>query len=881
MRAEGVDVVDLGMASTDFMYFASGHLDSPGRHVHGVAQPGAVQRPQAVPVRGAADRARHRPGRHRGRAPRSCSAQPLAAADEGPGASRTCSTSGPTTCVSFVDVGSLRPLKVVADTANGMGGLVVPIVFERLPFTVEILFPELDGTFPNHPADPIQPENLVDLKAAVLEQGADIGLAFDGDADRVFLVDEKAEPVSGSLTTALVAASMLAKHPGETILYNLICSHVVPEVDRPSMGGKADPHPGGPLHHQAGDGRDGRRLRRRALGPLLLPRQLPGRLGHHHRAAGARAAQPERPAALRAARALPALRRLGRDQHRGGEPGGDRRGHRRRTSAPPAASVDRLDGLTVEHGDWWYNVRPSNTEPLLRLNVEARTAERCAAHVAEVQELIAANAGRRAPARTEEPTMSLDPLLLDVLACPVDKGPLLWFEDEDVLYNPRLHKSYAVVDGVPVLLVDEAVDVGDAEHERLMAKAETRRGAGHRARRRGERAGAPRHARDVGGRGRPARAGARGARGRPTARSAGAVPAGGAGASGAVAAFGLGTGGDGLRRGRRPRARPTWRCRSGSATASAVPAFVGADTLVLAVSSSGGTAETLTAAAEAVDRGARVVAVGGDADGALAAPGRRRRRCRGARARWLRRGPAAPRRAPRWGRPRCPCWSRWPGPGCVPDRPPSVTAAASALARRRDALLAPGGPAAELAAGSGAPSRSSTARPASAAVAARWWKARVNLNAKAPAFAAVAARADPRRAGRVGPGRRRDAPDHVARRCCATPARARGSAGLFAAVRAATDEVMADVFEVRARATTTWAASSTWRCSASSSRCTWPAAKASTRARCPPSTRAHADGGPRPRLAQLEPLDDHRHALAAADAHGLEAESSCRRPRAR
>ena len=118
-----------------------------------------------------------------------------------------------------------------------MGGLVVPIVFERLPFTVEVLFPELDGNFPNHPADPIQPENLVDLKAAVLEQGADIGLAFDGDADRVFLVDENAEPVSGSLTTALVAASMLSKHPGETILYNLICSHVVPEVVT-ELGGK-------------------------------------------------------------------------------------------------------------------------------------------------------------------------------------------------------------------------------------------------------------------------------------------------------------------------------------------------------------------------------------------------------------------------------------------------------------------------------------------------------------------------------------------------------------------------------------------------------------------------------------------------------------------
>ena len=131
-----------------------------GRHVHGVAQPGAVQRHQDVPLRRAPDRARHRPGRHRGRWPRSCWAS-RSGRSPAAGASSTCSASGRTTSVSFVDVSALRPLKVVADTANGMGGLVVPIVFDRLPFSVEILFPELDGTFPNHPADPIQPENLV------------------------------------------------------------------------------------------------------------------------------------------------------------------------------------------------------------------------------------------------------------------------------------------------------------------------------------------------------------------------------------------------------------------------------------------------------------------------------------------------------------------------------------------------------------------------------------------------------------------------------------------------------------------------------------------------------------------------------------------------
>ncbi len=125
---------------------------------------------------------------------------------------------------------------VVADTANGMGGLVVPKVFEGLPFTLTVLFGELDGTFPNHPADPIQLENLKDLQRAVLDIGADVGLAFDGDADRVFLVDDLGQPVSGSTTTAIVAAGILDKHPGETIVHNLICSQAVPEVIREHGG---------------------------------------------------------------------------------------------------------------------------------------------------------------------------------------------------------------------------------------------------------------------------------------------------------------------------------------------------------------------------------------------------------------------------------------------------------------------------------------------------------------------------------------------------------------------------------------------------------------------------------------------------------------------
>ncbi len=132
--------------------------------------------------------------------------------------------------LSFTDVDRMRPLTVAVDTANGMGGLVVPAVMERLPVTLHHLYAELDGTFPNHPADPIDPANQRDLKRAVLEHGADVGMAFDGDADRVFLVDERADDVSGSILTALVAAAMLEREPGAKVVHNLICSWTVPEV---------------------------------------------------------------------------------------------------------------------------------------------------------------------------------------------------------------------------------------------------------------------------------------------------------------------------------------------------------------------------------------------------------------------------------------------------------------------------------------------------------------------------------------------------------------------------------------------------------------------------------------------------------------------------
>jgi phosphomannomutase len=265
-----------------------------------------------------------------------------------------------------------------------MGGLVAPVVFAGLPFELDVLYGELDGTFPNHPADPIQPENLRDLQRRVLETGADVGLAFDGDADRVFLVDEQAEPVSGSTTTAMVAKAMLEKHPGATILYNLICSRAVPEVIRESGGTPVRTRVGhsfiksvmaetgavfGGEHSGHYYFRDNFRADSGLIATVVILEML------------CQAGQP-----------LSELRKPFERYAQSGEintevddPG---RVIERVAQAFPDAKTDDLDGKTFDLGPWWFNLRPSNTEPLLRLNLEAPTKEECEQHVAEVLKLI-------------------------------------------------------------------------------------------------------------------------------------------------------------------------------------------------------------------------------------------------------------------------------------------------------------------------------------------------------------------------------------------------------------------------------------------------------------------------------------------------------------
>ena len=379
--AEGADVVDLGMASTDLLYFAAGHLDAPG----------------------AMFTASHNPAQYNGIKLCLSGARPVGQ-DTGLGEIKACVAQGVTPSGarrgtvrhedllqqyaahvrSFADASQLRPLRVIADTANGMGGLVVPEVFKELPFDLTVLYGELDGSFPNHPADPIQPENLKDLQRTVVDSGADVGLAFDGDADRVFLVDERGQPLSGSLTTAMVAASMLQKHPGATIIYNLICSKAVPEVIR--EGG------GSPLRSRVGHSfikelmaesgavfggehsghyyfRDNFRADSGLIASVIVlellsvagqPLSELRRPYERYAASGEINTEVDDPTAV--------LERV--------------------AAAYEGADQDRLDGLTVDLGDWWFNVRPSNTEPLLRLNLEAATGDACDVHVQEVLAII-------------------------------------------------------------------------------------------------------------------------------------------------------------------------------------------------------------------------------------------------------------------------------------------------------------------------------------------------------------------------------------------------------------------------------------------------------------------------------------------------------------
>ena len=375
VREQGCDVVLIGLASTDGLYFASGHLGLPGAMFtasHNPARYNGIKlcRAGAAPV-----------GQDSGLRDIRAMIEGGIPAFDGPlGEVREQDVLADYArhLRGLVDVSGIRPLRVVVDAGNGMAGFTVPAVLgtaaglPALPLDVDALYFELDGTFPNHEANPIDPENLRDLQARVRATGADLGLAFDGDADRCFLVDERGEPVNPSALTALIAARELARDPGAVVIHNLITSRAVPEVIRENggvpertrvghsfikarmadtdavFGGEHSGHfyfrdfwraDSGMLAALHAISALGTAPAGTTMSSLLAPYDRYPSSGEINTEVADQAAVTQAIADAFAARAV--------------------------------APLDWFDGMTVVGDTWWFNVRPSNTEPLLRLNVEA------------------------------------------------------------------------------------------------------------------------------------------------------------------------------------------------------------------------------------------------------------------------------------------------------------------------------------------------------------------------------------------------------------------------------------------------------------------------------------------------------------------------------
>ncbi|GLY34946.1 phosphomannomutase/phosphoglucomutase [Amycolatopsis sp. NBRC 101858] len=385
VTSQGLDVVSIGLASTDQLYFASGSLNLPGAMFtasHNPAKYNGIKmcRAGASPVGQDTGLAEIRDTVEQG--------VPGFEGQRGTVSERDVLADYAAYLRNLVDLSANRPLKIVVDAGNGMGGHTVPTVFDGLPIDVVPMYFELDGSFPNHEANPLDPANIVDLQAKVREVGADAGVAFDGDADRCFIVDERGEPVSPSAITALVAVRELAKDPGGTIIHNLITSKGVPEI--------VAEHGGKPVRTRVGHSfikaemaktgaifggehsahyyfRDFWRADTGMLAALHVLAALgeqDGPLSDLTSAYSRYAASGEINSTVddQVAKMMAVKDDFG---------------------VRPGVELDELDGLTVQlPGGAWFNLRPSNTEPLLRLNVEAANAEAVQGLVDEVLAII-------------------------------------------------------------------------------------------------------------------------------------------------------------------------------------------------------------------------------------------------------------------------------------------------------------------------------------------------------------------------------------------------------------------------------------------------------------------------------------------------------------
>jgi len=366
---QGAHVVDIGLVSTDTLYFAVGKYDYPA---------------------GVMITASHNPAAYNGFKICKEGARALSM-DTGIGDIRDLVLSGDfgeprggkrgtseerdvleayaEHALSMIDTDKIKPLKIAVDAGNGMAGKLAPPVFEKLPVEIVPLYFDLDGTFPNHEANPIEPENIRDLQRTVVEQGCDLGVAFDGDADRMFLIDENGEFIGGDMTTAMVTLQMLKKHPGSAIVYNLICSRTVPEIIEEN-GGRA--------------------IRSRVGHSFIkaLMREEDAIFGGEHSGhfyfrdnwyadSGLIAMLTVVELISEEDQSLSAILEPIDSRFRSGEINSEVDDTQatidkvEKYYAEQGADIDHLDGLTVGFDEWWFNLRASNTQPLLRLNVEA------------------------------------------------------------------------------------------------------------------------------------------------------------------------------------------------------------------------------------------------------------------------------------------------------------------------------------------------------------------------------------------------------------------------------------------------------------------------------------------------------------------------------
>jgi phosphomannomutase len=386
VASQGADVIAGGLGSTDMIYYASGDLGVPGAMItasHNPARYNGIKlcRAGAKPVGIQTGLLEIKELAERGLDP---------APVPGTVTSRDLLAGYADHLRKLVDISAIRTLTVAVDAGNGMAGHTVPKVFEGLPITLVPLYFELDGTFPNHEANPIDPANLRDLQRAVTEHGADIGLAFDGDADRCFVVDERGELVSPSVLTALIATRELARDPGAPIIHNLITSRAVPEIITEAGGIpvrtrvghsfiKAKMAENGAVFGGEHSGHFYFRDFWFADSGLLAALHTLAALGEQP--------QPLSQLLARYARYV-ASGEINSDV---ADQAASTEQVRQAFAGRPGVSTDELDGLTVSTSAWWFNLRPSNTEPLLRLNVEAEDAATMAAVRDEVLGVIRDN----------------------------------------------------------------------------------------------------------------------------------------------------------------------------------------------------------------------------------------------------------------------------------------------------------------------------------------------------------------------------------------------------------------------------------------------------------------------------------------------------------